>query len=113
MFITIIQKNIVNDVNYINANYVMKYKIVNFRLQTMLRIIKRYNFAYKTGGDNGSATVPSESISMSSYPGMIYSMDDFYTLSSGLAVMETTIINYNRDLWKKVTTENTVRIYFI
>ena len=74
----------------------------------MLRVIKRYNLAYKRSASANAETVPSESISMSSYPGMVYSMDDFYTLSSGLAVMETTIINYNHDLWKNVTTSNSV-----
>jgi len=77
-------------------------------LQTMLRVIKRYNFAYKTSSANGAPTVEAESISMSSYPGMIYSMDDFYTLSSGLAVMETTIENYNHELWMNVSTSNSI-----
>ena len=38
--------------------------------QTMLRIIKRYNFPYKTLPNKQSHTVPAQSISMSSYPGL-------------------------------------------
>jgi len=78
------------------------------QLQMMLRVIKRYNLAFKRSASANAETVPTESISMSSYPGMVYSMDDFYTLSSGLAVMETTIINYNHDLWKNVSTTNSI-----
>jgi hypothetical protein len=74
----------------------------------MLRIIKRYNFAYRLTAAKDSRFVPAESISMSSYPGMLFSMDDYYLMSSGLAVMETTIENYNNDLWKNVTSTNSV-----
>jgi hypothetical protein len=42
------------------------------RLESMLRIIKRYNLAFKMTADPGSRVVPAESISFSSYPGMIY-----------------------------------------
>lgn len=38
---------------------------------SMLRIIKRYNFAYKVTADPKSRMVEAESISFSSYPGMI------------------------------------------
>jgi len=78
------------------------------RLESMLRIIKRYDFPYKLTAEKGSKLVRAVSISFSSYPGMIYSMDDYYVLSSGLAVMETTIINYNSELWAHVQPTNSV-----
>uniref|UniRef100_A0AAY4A239 Phospholipase B-like n=1 Tax=Denticeps clupeoides TaxID=299321 RepID=A0AAY4A239_9TELE len=58
--------------------------------QSMLRIMKKYSFAF------------------SSYPGAIFSGDDFYILSSGLVTMETTIGNNNPDLWKFVVPQGTV-----
>jgi hypothetical protein len=74
----------------------------------MLRVIKRYEFHVRTlPGDKG-VDVPGVSISMSSYPGMVWSLDDYYTISSGLLVTETTINNYNNDLWRKVTPENSL-----
>jgi len=77
-------------------------------LSTMLRIVKRYNFPYKTLPDKKSHTVPAQSISMSSYPGMLHSMDDFYLTTSGLAVMETTIENYNDNLWGNISSVNSL-----
>ncbi len=45
----------------------------------------------------------SRSASFSSYPGVIYSGDDFNVISSsGLVVIETTIGNSNKDLWDLV-----------
>jgi len=58
----------------------------------MLRIFKRYEF--------GSATP----ISMSSYPGMLASTDDFYQVGH-LLVMETTLPNYNNDLYSLIVPE--------
>uniref|UniRef100_A0A4W3IB51 Phospholipase B-like n=1 Tax=Callorhinchus milii TaxID=7868 RepID=A0A4W3IB51_CALMI len=69
--------------------------------QTMLRIIKKYNFSFSYSA-NGSVPVPGNVQSFSSYPGVIFSGDDFYILSSGLVTLETTIGNNNPDLWKFV-----------
>ncbi|GBM34367.1 Putative phospholipase B-like 2, partial [Araneus ventricosus] len=72
---------------------------------TMLRILKKYSLQFHTIMGAGSPIVPGHTYSFSSYPGMIFSMDDFYIISSGLGAMETTIGNGNASLWKYVTTE--------
>lgn len=62
----------------------------------MLRIWKVYKFPWKlTPGGN---TVPSKVMAFSSYPGFLVSEDDFYMLSNGLIVQETTISNRNQTL---------------
>ncbi|NWX94144.1 PLBLB protein, partial [Nothoprocta pentlandii] len=44
----------------------------------------------------------------SSYPGTIFSGDDFYILSSGLVALETTIGNNNPALWKYIRPQGSV-----
>uniref|UniRef100_A0A8C9R8V5 Phospholipase B-like n=1 Tax=Scleropages formosus TaxID=113540 RepID=A0A8C9R8V5_SCLFO len=71
--------------------------------QSMLRIMKKYSFAYRSG-----AFIPGATQAFSSYPGSLFSGDDFYILSSGLVTLETTIGNNNPELWKFVTPKGTV-----
>ena len=54
---------------------------------TMLRQYKTYEFG------NGTAGIPT--IAMSSFPGTLHSGDDWYMLSNGLTVQETTNGNWN------------------
>lgn len=68
--------------------------------QSMLRIMKKYNLNYKD--------ISANSMTFSSYPGAIFSIDDYYLLSSGLVVLETSIGNYNQDLWKYVVADKIV-----
>ncbi|KAA0716181.1 putative phospholipase B-like 2 [Triplophysa tibetana] len=75
--------------------------------QSMLRIIKKYNFTYRTSPD-GDRVIPGRVQAFSSYPGSIFSGDDFYILSSGLVTMETTIGNSNDDRWKLVKPQDAV-----
>eukprot|EP00928_Gymnodinium_smaydae_P040285 TRINITY_DN27340_c1_g3_i3.p1 TRINITY_DN27340_c1_g3~~TRINITY_DN27340_c1_g3_i3.p1 ORF type:complete len:541 (-),score=65.37 TRINITY_DN27340_c1_g3_i3:205-1827(-) len=58
----------------------------------MLRIFKRYEIGSKTP------------IAMSSYPGMLSSTDDFYQVGD-LAVIETTLPNYNNDIYELIKPE--------
>ncbi|XP_018524196.1 putative phospholipase B-like 2 [Lates calcarifer] len=75
--------------------------------QAMLRIMKKYNFAFKVSPlDND--LLPGGTQAFSSYPGSIFSGDDFYILSSGLVTLETTIGNSNPALWKFVQPTGTV-----
>ncbi|KAK9970023.1 hypothetical protein ABG768_028162 [Culter alburnus] len=69
--------------------------------QSMLRILKRYSFAFHAS-PTGKDIIPGRTQVFSSYPGSIFSGDDFYLLSSGLVTLETTIGNSNPDLWKFV-----------
>ena len=67
--------------------------------------VQRYNLNYHTvSGD----LIPGHTIAMSSYAGMLFSLDDFYSLSSGLASLETTLFVYNTSLFDLVTPVGTM-----
>ncbi|KAM6340732.1 putative phospholipase B-like 2 isoform 1-T1 [Alca torda] len=51
--------------------------------QSMLRIIKKYTLPFRTSA-GGDSQIPGSIQVFSSYPGTIFSGDDFYILSSGL-----------------------------
>ncbi|XP_033924171.1 putative phospholipase B-like 2 [Melopsittacus undulatus] len=67
--------------------------------QSMLRIIKKYTLPFRTSAA-GNLQIPGSIQVFSSYPGTIFSGDDFYILSSGLVALETTIGNNNPARWK-------------
>ncbi|XP_074526104.1 putative phospholipase B-like 2 [Halichoeres trimaculatus] len=69
--------------------------------QAMLRIMKKYTFSFKVSPSE-EGLLPGRVQAFSSYPGSIFSGDDFYILSSGLVTLETTIGNSNPSLWKFV-----------
>eukprot|EP01147_Barroeca_monosierra_P001657 gene1659-4787_t len=71
-------------------------------LNSMTRIMKRYSFPFHLSREQNSTRVSGTSVAFSSYPGVLYSGDDFYLLSSGLVVMETTIGNSNPELNKYI-----------
>ncbi|XP_064457658.1 putative phospholipase B-like 2 isoform X2 [Ornithodoros turicata] len=70
-----------------------------FLYRSMLRIQKKYSIALHTT-KHSSDVVPGHVVAMSSYPGKLVSLDDFYLTSTGLAVTETTIDNDNPALWE-------------
>ncbi|XP_022188916.2 putative phospholipase B-like 2 [Nilaparvata lugens] len=70
----------------------------------MLRILKKYVFPYSIS-KNDTTIVPGSQVSMSSYPGVVWSVDDFYLTSSGLAVTETTNTVHNKALFKEITSD--------
>ena len=73
----------------------------------MLRILKRYNFGFhETEGDN-NVLVNGKIIEFTSYPGSIYSQDDFYKITKKNSKPQTTVVgtelkNNNRQLWEKI-----------
>jgi hypothetical protein len=71
----------------------------------MTRMYKLYDFGYHAGVGGTGGLVPGRRIAMSSYPGNLFSTDDWYTTSAGLAVTETTIDNHNTTLWPTVQPE--------
>jgi len=73
--------------------------------QSMLRVLKRYQFGYHHTSDANSNTVPGQIITFSSYPSVIHSQDDFYLVvgqpefgkrKHQLAVLGTALHSYNR-----------------
>merc|ERR1719229_1400222 len=64
-----------------------------FGFHLMLRIFKRYEFGSRTP------------IAMPSYPGVLSSADDFYQVGE-LVVMETTLPNYNNELFSLIKPES-------
>uniref|UniRef100_A0A8D2JJS9 Phospholipase B-like n=1 Tax=Sciurus vulgaris TaxID=55149 RepID=A0A8D2JJS9_SCIVU len=76
--------------------------------QHMLRIIKKYSFQFREGPQEDAPLVPGNELAFSSYPGTIFSCDDFYILGSQLVALETTIGNKNPALWKYVQPEGCV-----
>ncbi|XP_054700712.1 putative phospholipase B-like 2 [Grus americana] len=67
--------------------------------QSMLRVIKKYTLPFRASA-GGNSQIPGSVQVFSSYPGTIFSGDDFYILSSGLVALETTIGNNNPARWK-------------
>ncbi|XP_026574449.1 putative phospholipase B-like 2 [Pseudonaja textilis] len=75
--------------------------------EAMLRILKKYTLPFRTSL-RSDTTIPGHTQAFSSYPGTIFSGDDFYILSSGLVSLETTIGNNNNKLWKFIKPDNSV-----
>uniref|UniRef100_A0A2R8MNY8 Phospholipase B-like n=2 Tax=Callithrix jacchus TaxID=9483 RepID=A0A2R8MNY8_CALJA len=65
----------------------------------MLRIYKHWDFNIKDKDTSSSR------LSFSSYPGFLVSLDDFYILSSGLVMLQTTNSVYNKTLLEQVIPE--------
>lgn len=82
----------------------------------MTRFLKKYDFHYHLTDSTTSdlkTIVPACAMTFSSYPGTIFSIDDFYVLSSGLVVTETSIQNSNPELYKFVDQPDSVVLEFI
>ncbi|KAM9281001.1 putative phospholipase B-like 2 isoform 2-T2 [Morus bassanus] len=75
--------------------------------QSMLRIIKKYTLPFRVSA-GGNSQIPGSIQVFSSYPGTIFSGDDFYILSSGLVALETTIGNNNPARWKYLDPQGSV-----
>ncbi|KAG6932267.1 phospholipase B domain containing 2 [Chelydra serpentina] len=75
--------------------------------QSMLRIVKKYTLPFRTSARSDDM-ISGHVQTFSSYPGTIFSGDDFYILSSGLVTLETTIGNSNAALWKYIHPKESV-----
>ena len=67
---------------------------------SMLRIMKRYTFNWQHS--------TSKTMVFPSYPGNVYSTDDYYLMSNGLVVQETTLENHNASSYKGLTPDSFV-----
>ncbi|XP_030834697.1 phospholipase B-like 1 [Strongylocentrotus purpuratus] len=67
-----------------------------FTYSATLRIYKHYHFKLDFEGNAAEVT------SFSSYPGFLESLDDFYIMSSGLSMLQTTNNIFNKTLYKYV-----------
>lgn len=67
-------------------------------LHTMFRVYKIYDLQFTE--EDGKTLIPGHLQTFTTYPAMISSTDDYYTMGDHLVVIETTIENYNPDLYK-------------
>jgi hypothetical protein len=72
------------------AGLLVAHSTMNY-YQYLIRIFKTYHFPTR------NPEVGSQTIAFSSRPGDFNSKDDFYVLSSGLKIVETSLMNYNKD----------------
>jgi hypothetical protein len=68
-----------------------------FTYSSMYRIYKYYDFTMS------GVAYPTKMMSFSSYPGFLESLDDFYTMDSGLVMLQTTNNVFNRTLYDYAT----------
>lgn len=78
--------------------------------RAMLRTVKHYNFNFHITNSKISDLVPGTILTFTSYPGVITSLDDFYTITSKQSkhsmVVTSTPLNFPRDFSKDVHLEN-------
>nr|BAN41243.1 hypothetical protein, conserved [Entamoeba invadens] len=70
-----------------------------FYYGAMTRVMKYFNIQLS------SDYLSAKEVSFSSYPGFVFSFDDFYMTSNNLAIFETTFPNFNTDLNKFIVPE--------
>ncbi|XP_054163965.1 putative phospholipase B-like 2 [Oppia nitens] len=75
---------------------------------SMLRVLKKYSFAFNTIESNFTKLISGHSVSFPSAPGSLLSNDDYYILSSGLVVQETTNENFNMSLLVNIRANNSI-----
>jgi hypothetical protein len=70
-----------------------------FQYNTMVRLYQIITLNFNAEGTE------SKTVSFSSYPGALSSIDDYYITDSGLAVTETSLIVYNLTMYKDLSPE--------
>jgi hypothetical protein len=78
---------------YVGHNAWHEYQAMGYRF------LKKYNLPYKRSASSDDI-IPGHTMSMSSYAGTIFSLDDFVVLSSGLVSTETTLNIYDKNIYK-------------
>eukprot|EP01029_Cantina_marsupialis_P023820 TRINITY_DN60013_c0_g1_i1.p1 TRINITY_DN60013_c0_g1~~TRINITY_DN60013_c0_g1_i1.p1 ORF type:complete len:1527 (-),score=489.88 TRINITY_DN60013_c0_g1_i1:695-5275(-) len=72
---------------------------------TLTRIMKEYDFPLN------NAQYKTNKVTFSSYPGVMFSMDDFYTLDTELLVLETTFHVFDETLYKQYVKPQSVLMW--
>ncbi|XP_023243067.1 putative phospholipase B-like 2 [Centruroides sculpturatus] len=75
---------------------------------SMLRILKKYVMPLRHYLTKGNKIIPGHTTTFSSYPGCIFSGDDFYVISSGLVALETSITNTNTSSFQYIKPDRVV-----
>lgn len=66
----------------------------------MIRVLKYISFGFE--GENGVFNMRPKSINYSSYPGVLFSGDDFYLLDSKVGILQTTLSVINKFSYKNL-----------
>jgi hypothetical protein len=82
-----------------NDDIIVTHSTMNYYAY-LIRVFKAYHFPTR------DPNVGSETVVFSSRPGDLNSKDDFYILSSGLKVVETSLYNYNTDNFKELNPQS-------
>ena len=78
---------------FMGHNTWLSYELTN-------RIFKHYDFNTRDPATSANA------MSFSSYPGVIASLDDYYLMSNGIVLLQTSLQFFNASLYSKVTSES-------
>ncbi|XP_014244250.1 putative phospholipase B-like lamina ancestor [Cimex lectularius] len=88
-------------------NFILAHEAAGYYSE-MLRVQKKYSFNFHYTSHSDSLLVPGNTTIFTSYPGSLYSQDDFYHVlgKNNLTIAGSSIKNYNNSLWDKVNLEN-------
>jgi hypothetical protein len=90
-----------SDELYVGHNTWHEYRAMGYR------VLKKYSLPYRRLPDS-QERVPGHTITMSSWPATIFSLDDFMTISSGLVATETSLFVYDSSLYSAARPERQV-----
>lgn len=75
----------------------------------MYKLHKIYDLPLRRSSSPQSGIIPGRLTAFSTYPARISSGDDYYTVGEWMVVQETTIGNYNEDLYQYMNGKNVMQ----